>query len=102
MPKVSQPASSKRVAAGTSVDSLRRLLFVDLGLRGGTHVPSRCRRRDQRAAHGLKTADAIHAASVLSFEDPVIFVTGDPVFERFAWLNVRVVKLRSRATRSNS
>ena len=60
------------------------------------------RATDLRATHGLKTADAIHAASALSFEDHVIFVTGDPVFERVAGLNVRVVKPRSRVTRSNS
>ena len=55
-----------------------------------------------RATHGLKTGDAIHAVSALSLEGSVVFVTGDPVFERVAGLNVRVVKPQSRATRSNS
>lgn len=50
-----------------------------------------------RAAHGLKTADAIHAASAFSFGQPVIFLTGDAAFERVAGLNVQVVKPLTQA-----
>lgn len=50
-----------------------------------------------RAAHGLKTADAIHAASALSFEEPVIFLTGDAGFLCVKGLPVRVVKPLTQA-----
>lgn len=45
-----------------------------------------------RAAHGLKTADSIHAAPALSLKDAALFVTGDQVFERVIGLKVILVK----------
>lgn len=50
-----------------------------------------------RAAHGLKTADSIHAASALSLKEPALFVTGDQVFERVIGLKVILVKPQMRA-----
>ena len=60
------------------------------------------RATDLCATHGLKTADAIHAASALSFHEPVIFLTGDQVFGRVAGLNARIVKPQARPKRSTS
>lgn len=60
------------------------------------------RATELRAAHGLKTADAIHAASALSFHEPVIFLTGDQGFERVAGLNARIVKPQARPKRPTS
>lgn len=42
-----------------------------------------------RAATGLKTPDALHAACALSLPSPVLFITGDLGFERVPGLAVR-------------
>lgn len=44
-----------------------------------------------RARHGLRTPDAIQAASALSLKGPVTFLTGDKQFSRVPGLNVRLV-----------
>lgn len=44
-----------------------------------------------RARHGLRTPDAIQAASALSIKGPVIFLTGDKHFGKVRGLNVRLV-----------
>jgi len=44
-----------------------------------------------RARHGLRTPDAIQAASALSVKVPVTFLTGDKQFTKVAGLNVRLV-----------
>jgi predicted nucleic acid-binding protein len=44
-----------------------------------------------RARHGLRTPDAIQAASALSVKGPVTFLTGDKQFTRVPGLNVRLV-----------
>ena len=44
-----------------------------------------------RARHGLRTPDAIQAASALSLKVPVTFLTGDRPFTRVPGLNVRLV-----------
>ena len=44
-----------------------------------------------RARHGLRTPDAIQAASALSIKGPVTFLTGDKQFGRVPRLNVRLV-----------
>lgn len=47
-----------------------------------------------RARYGLKTPDALQAASALTLEQPVVFVTGDQVFERVPGLDVRLIGTR--------
>ncbi|MEI6826722.1 MAG: PIN domain-containing protein [Desulfuromonadales bacterium] len=44
-----------------------------------------------RARHGLRTPDAIQAASALSVKVPVTFLTGDKQFTKVPGLNVRLV-----------
>jgi len=44
-----------------------------------------------RARHGLRTPDAIQAASALSLKGPVTFLTGDKQFKKLPGLNVRLV-----------
>ncbi len=44
-----------------------------------------------RARHGLRTPDAIQAASALSVKAPVTFLTGDKQFTKVPGLNVRLV-----------
>lgn len=44
-----------------------------------------------RARHGLRTPDAIQAASALSVKGPVTFLTGDKQFTKVPGLNVRLV-----------
>jgi predicted nucleic acid-binding protein len=44
-----------------------------------------------RARHGLRTPDAIQAASALSIKVPVTFLTGDKQFTKVPGLNVRLV-----------
>lgn len=44
-----------------------------------------------RARHGLRTPDAIQAASVLSIKGPVTFLTGDKQFGKVTGLKVRLV-----------
>ncbi|MBC7961951.1 MAG: PIN domain-containing protein [Steroidobacteraceae bacterium] len=44
-----------------------------------------------RARHGLRTPDAIQAASALSIKGPVTLVTGDRKFRQVPGLNVRLV-----------
>ena len=44
-----------------------------------------------RARHGLRTPDAIQAASALSVKVPVTFLTGDKQFLKVPELNVRLV-----------
>ena len=44
-----------------------------------------------RARHGLRTPDAIQAASALSIKGAVTFLTGDKQFSRVPGLNVRLV-----------
>ncbi|MBI5483158.1 MAG: PIN domain-containing protein [Deltaproteobacteria bacterium] len=44
-----------------------------------------------RARHGLRTPDAIQAASAMSIKGPVIFLTGDKQFKKVPGLNVRLV-----------
>jgi predicted nucleic acid-binding protein len=44
-----------------------------------------------RARHGLRTPDAIQAASALSVKGPVTFLTGDKLFTKVPGLNVRLV-----------
>jgi predicted nucleic acid-binding protein len=44
-----------------------------------------------RARHGLRTPDAIQAASALSFKVPVTFLTGDKQFRKVPGLNVQLV-----------
>ncbi|MFZ4856488.1 MAG: type II toxin-antitoxin system VapC family toxin [Desulfuromonadaceae bacterium] len=44
-----------------------------------------------RARHGLRTPDAIQAASALSLKVPVTFLTGDKQFTKVPGLNVRLV-----------
>jgi predicted nucleic acid-binding protein len=44
-----------------------------------------------RARHGLRTPDAIQAASALSIKGPMTFVTGDRQFRKVPGLNVRLV-----------
>ena len=55
-----------------------------------------------RAEYGLKTPDALQAASALSLPGPLIFLTGDADFSRVKGLQVRVVKPQTRAPRSTS
>jgi predicted nucleic acid-binding protein len=44
-----------------------------------------------RARHGLRTQDAIQAASALTVKVPVTFLTGDKQFTKVPGLNVRLV-----------
>jgi predicted nucleic acid-binding protein len=44
-----------------------------------------------RVRHGLRTPDAIQAASALSVKVPVTFLTGDKQFTKVPGLNVRLV-----------
>jgi predicted nucleic acid-binding protein len=44
-----------------------------------------------RARHGLRTPDAIQAASALSLKVPVTFLTGDKQFRKVPGLNVQLV-----------
>lgn len=44
-----------------------------------------------RARHGLRTPDAIQAASALSINGPVTFLTGDRHFQKVPGLHVRLV-----------
>jgi predicted nucleic acid-binding protein len=44
-----------------------------------------------RAHHGLRTPDAIQAASAMSLKGPVTFLTGDKQFSRVPGLKVRLV-----------
>ena len=44
-----------------------------------------------RAHHGLRTPDAIQAASALTIRGPVIFLTGDKHFRHVPGLNVRLI-----------
>jgi predicted nucleic acid-binding protein len=44
-----------------------------------------------RARHGLRTPDAIQAASAMSIKGPVIYLTGDKQFRKVPGLNVQVV-----------
>ncbi len=45
-----------------------------------------------RAFQGLRTPDAIQAASALSLNGPVVFLTGDKPFAKVAGLSVRVIE----------
>lgn len=45
-----------------------------------------------RAHQGLRTPDAIQAASALSLNGPVVFLTGDKAFGKVAGLSVRVIE----------
>ncbi|MBV5339304.1 MAG: PIN domain-containing protein [Deltaproteobacteria bacterium] len=44
-----------------------------------------------RTRHGLRTPDAIQAASAMSINGPVTFLTGDEQFAKVPGLNVRLV-----------
>jgi predicted nucleic acid-binding protein len=44
-----------------------------------------------RARHGLRTPDAIQAASALSIKGPVTFLTGDKQLKKIPELNVQLV-----------
>jgi predicted nucleic acid-binding protein len=44
-----------------------------------------------RVRHGLRTPDALQAASCLQLGDEHLFLTGDAAFRRVAGLNVRVL-----------
>lgn len=44
-----------------------------------------------RARHGLRTPDAIQAASAMTIKGPVTFLTGDKQFGKVPGLNVRLV-----------
>lgn len=46
-----------------------------------------------RARHGLKTPDALQAASALEWDTGVVFVTGDTAFGKLAQLDVRVIQV---------
>jgi predicted nucleic acid-binding protein len=50
-----------------------------------------------RARHGLRTPDALQAASALHMTGASIFITGEPVFERVPGLHVRLVKPQGSA-----
>lgn len=56
------------------------------------------RATELRAALGLKTADAIHAATAL-LAGARVFITADAGFERVPGLNVCLVKLSGRKVR---
>ncbi len=44
-----------------------------------------------RAQHGLRTPDAIQAASAMSIKRPITFLTGDRQFRKVPGLNVRLI-----------
>ena len=44
-----------------------------------------------RARHGLRTPDAIQAASAMSIKGPVMFLSGDKQFSKVPGLDVRLV-----------
>jgi len=44
-----------------------------------------------RARHGLRTPDAIQAASAMSIDVPLTFLTGEKQFAKLTGLNVRLV-----------
>ena len=44
-----------------------------------------------RARYGLRTPDAIQAASALSIKGPITFLTGDKQFRRVPGLNVHLI-----------
>ena len=44
-----------------------------------------------RVRHGLKTPDALQAASAMALPAPVCFVTGDQAFSKVAGLDVRLI-----------
>jgi predicted nucleic acid-binding protein len=44
-----------------------------------------------RARHGLRTPDAIQAATALTIKSPVTFLTGDRQFRKVPGLNVRLI-----------
>jgi predicted nucleic acid-binding protein len=44
-----------------------------------------------RARHGLRTPDAIQAASAMSIKEPVTFLTGDKQLRKVPGLNVQLV-----------
>lgn len=46
-----------------------------------------------RALHGLKTPDAIQAASSLVWQPDAVFVTGDQAFRKVPTLNVQLITL---------
>ena len=46
-----------------------------------------------RALHGLKTPDAIQAASALVWQADALFVTADAAFEKTPNLNVRLIRV---------
>ena len=46
-----------------------------------------------RVRHGLKTPDALQAASAMALPAPVCFVTGDQAFSKVAGLDVRLIAL---------
>ena len=50
------------------------------------------RATEWRVRHGLKTPDALQAASALSLPRAALFVTGDAGFERVSSLAVRLIK----------
>lgn len=49
-----------------------------------------------RARHGLRTPDAIQAASALTLKEPVTFLTGDKQFRKAPGLNVQLVSWQGR------
>lgn len=46
-----------------------------------------------RALHGLKTPDAIQAASALVWQPDVVFLTGDPAFGKVPGLDVQLINV---------
>ncbi len=44
-----------------------------------------------RARHGLRTPDAIQAASAMTIKGPVTFLTGDKQFRKISGLNVHLL-----------
>ena len=46
-----------------------------------------------RVRHGLKTPDALQAASAMALPAPVCFFTGDQAFSKVAGLDVRLISL---------
>lgn len=60
------------------------------------------RAAELRATFGIKTPDALQAASALALPGPLIFLTGDSDFSRVKGLDVRIVKPLARPKRSTS
>ena len=50
-----------------------------------------------RALHGLKTPDAIQAASALAWQPDAVFVTSDQAFGKVPALDVQLITLPARA-----